>query len=164
MLHGLSRHEGTEFPPIEVPASSVGIEEKIVVVDDVAAPCRATSKAAFVPLVEKVLPNLQILQKQSCFGWDAFANLEGVVSARFDNQDIVNSPPAKRQCRCATGNPAAEYDNCMGGGRRSLRRSDENTYSSGVLEFIGQGLITGPSGGISGSSNWLAISRYCSGL
>src|ERR1700758_2059258 len=108
-LYRLSCHQGAELPPIEMPACSVGIEQEIVVADDVAAPCRATSKTGFVLLVEKVLPDLQILQKQSRFRGDAFADLEGVVGTGFDNQDIANSPLAKRQCGCTAGNAAAEY-------------------------------------------------------
>ena len=133
-----------------MPTRSVGVEQEIVVADDVAAPCRATSKTGFVLLVEKVLPDLQILQKQSRFRGDAFADLEGVVGAGLDNQDIANSLLAKRQCGCTAGNPAAEYYDSMTGRRGSLRRGDENTYSSGLSEFIGQGLITGSTGGIAG--------------
>ena len=54
---------------------------------------------------------------------------------------LRDSSRAKRQCGCAAGNPAAEYHDSMAGRRGSLRRGDENTYSSGLSEFIGQARV-----------------------
>ncbi len=108
-----------------------------------------------MPLVDKVVPDLQAFQEQARVRGDRLANLESVVGPGFDDQDAVDAPLAKRQRRGATGNAAAKYDRCMRGIRRRSVRG--TPYSPDVLEFIGQGLI-------SISSSWLSTSRYCIGL
>ena len=63
-----------------------------------------------MPLLDKALPDLQAFQQQARLRGDRLTDLEGVVAAGFDNEDVFNSPLAKRQCRGATGDPAAKDD------------------------------------------------------
>jgi hypothetical protein len=53
---------------------------------------------------------LQAFQQQARLRGDRFTDLEGIVAAGFDNEDVFNSLLAKRQRRRATGDPAAKDD------------------------------------------------------
>jgi hypothetical protein len=58
---------------------------------------------------------LQAFQQQARLRGDRFTDLEGVVAPGFDNEDVFNSLLAKRQCRRATGDPAAKDDDRVSG-------------------------------------------------
>jgi hypothetical protein len=63
-----------------------------------------------MPLVDKAFPDLQAFQEQARLRGDRFTDLEGVVGPGFDYEDVLNSLMAKCQCRRATGDPSAKYD------------------------------------------------------
>ena len=117
-----------------------------------------------MPLVDKALPDLQAFQEQARLRGNRFTDLEGIVAAGFDNEDVLNSlwQKASAVAQLATPPPRMTTE-CVEAGDRRIAAMGRS-YSSGVLEFIGHGSISTGSGGPPISSSWLATSRYCNGL
>ena len=87
VLQNFPRKKRIEAPPIEVPAISQRIEQKVVVAERIVAPGRATAEARLVGFLQEIVPHSELFQNNAGIRRNAFADSDRFIMPGLDHQD-----------------------------------------------------------------------------